>query len=263
MEITLGQYDQIQQFLEGELDQQEANDFLQELKTNNDLHAYYEFEMTVRENSQSIRDAREILAFSKAIADPHDAIADPPAANIISFRRLTSLIAASLMIAAGSITFFIVYRHHADTPASLFAAYFKKDAVPPGQYPLLAQALTDYKNNEYGALQRYDLERLPILKGADDQHQQTLELGYYYRGISWLLTGAPQKAISDLQWVIDSATTQDLSTKARWYEALALIKTANIPAAKPFLQSLAANQKAEGYSQQATALLKRLSNSTH
>jgi hypothetical protein len=288
MDITLEQYDNIQLYLDGKMEEAQANAFLQELKTNEELKESYEFERSLRQNLQSISETREMLALSRqhdeSTGDPANSafIRDiiqqsakewkegrppvtlpgstaPPQPKVVPFRRWTAIaVAASLLIALASIVFLQHYRNRTEDPAELFAAFFKKDTIPKEDYPMLAQALTGYKNNNYKTLQNYDLENLPILKGGDDQRQKILELGYYYRGISYLATGEPAKATPDLQWVIDHAQTEDLVWKAQWYEALALIQSSNIPAAAGLLRSVASNPKAKGYNQQAADLLNKL-----
>ena len=191
-----------------------------------------------------------------AIAAPGPAT---PPAKVVPFRRWTAVaVAASLLIAVAGIVFFQHNGHHTTDPAELFAAFFKKDTVTQDNYPMLAQALSGYKNNEYKTLQNYDLEHLPILMGGEDHRQKILEVGYYYRGISFLATGQPAQAATDLQWVIDHSQTEDLVWKAQWYKALALIRSSHIPEAVVLLQSVSSNPKATGYNQQAADLLNKL-----
>lgn len=282
MEITLEQYQNIQRYLDGGMDAAQAAVFQQELETNADLKDAYAFERELREHIGTVHEAEEIAALNdlpggRAGADddffrdliqrsgaewraahPAGAASRAGGGKVISFTWATA-IAACLLLAIGGSVLFIHFGGPSASPADLFAAYFKKDALPADSSPMLAQALTDYKNDKYATLQRYDLENLPIAKGGDDQRQKTMELGYYYRGVSWLATGEPDKAIADLQWVIGHAQTPDLVWKAQWYEALALLKTSNIPAATELLRSISANTRAVGYNHQAAALLNQLS----
>ena len=59
MDITLGQYDDIQQYLDGKMEPEQAASFLQELRANEDLTEAFEFEKAIRENAQGIRQARK------------------------------------------------------------------------------------------------------------------------------------------------------------------------------------------------------------
>lgn len=284
MDITLEQYETIQFYLDGKMEAPEANAFLQQLETNMELKESYEFERSLRQNLASISETREMLALASQHDEPTGDPADrafirniiqqsakewkegkaappkPASPKVVPFRRWATIaVAATLLIAVAGIFFFQHYGHHTEDPAQLFAAFFKKDTIPNEKYPMLAQAFTEYRNNNYKTLQNYDLDNLPTLKGGDDQRQKILELGYYYRGISFLVTDAPAKAMPDLQWVIDHATTEDLVWKAQWYEALAMIRSSRIPAAIVLLRSVSANPKAEGYNRQATDLLHQLS----
>ncbi len=297
MEITLGQYDDIQQYLDGKMEPEQAASFLQELRANKDLTEAFEFEKSVRENAQGIRQAREILAVTQALtqnaADDPAADTDvrnliqqsgrewsqtrttpplpqasaPPmtaTAKVIPFRWTKMAIAASLLIATGSIVFLYIYKNRIEQPAALFAEYFSKDPVPEGDHPMLAQALTDYTHNNYTTLKRYDLDNLPTLKGGgEDQRQKILELGYYYKGIAFLASGEADSATPAFQWVIDHAVTDSLVWKAQWYEALAELKSSNIPAAISMLRPVSSNPKAGTYREQAIALLNKLSKETH
>jgi hypothetical protein len=211
----------------------------------------------IRKSAEEWKEGRPAIAAPGSAAPTGSAA---PPAKVVPFRRWTAVaVAASLLIAVAGIVFFQHNGHHTADPAELFAAFFKKDTIPNEKYPMLAQAFTGYSNNNYKTLQNYDLENLPTLKGGDDQRQKLLELGYYYRGISFLATDEPARAMPDLQWVIDHAQTEDLVWKAQWYEALALVKSSHIPAAMALLRSVSSNPKAEGYNRQATDLLHQLS----
>ena len=212
----------------------------------------------IRQAAEEWKEGRPPIAAPGSAAPTSSAT---PPAKVVPFRRWTAIaVAASLLIAVAGIVLFQHNGHHTADPAELFATFFKKDTIPDEKYPMLAQAFTEYRNNNYKTLQNYDLENMPTLKGVDDQRQKKiLELGYYYRGISFLATDEPARAMPDLQWVIDHAQREDLVWKAQWYDALALIKSSHIPAAIVLLRSVSSNPKAEGYNRQATDLLHQLS----
>ena len=286
MQITLEQYNQVQQYLDGEMTDEQRKEFLLELSSNRELSESYEFEKYIRQNARSIRQAGEIIEYSR---EEHELSGDPVRTaairNIIETagqqwkdgveeipamvipirrrRRLSVAVAASLIFIAGSITVVLSLRHGgskitAAVNEALFARYFTKDNLPQESYPMLAQAFTDYSNNKYTTLQEYDLENLPTLKGAAYSKEKILELGYYYKGISYLATGEAEKATVPLQWVIDHAVTDSLVWKAEWYKALALIRTSHVPGAIVLLHTLSSNPRAEGYKQQAGDLLQKL-----
>jgi hypothetical protein len=274
MDITLEQYQDIQRYLDGAMDKEQAAAFQRALETNKEVNDAFMFEKEIRDHAGPIREAMEIASLNelpensstdtgffqdsikKAETEYKARHAKP---RIITLRWAMSAAAVLILVIGG----FILFQHHTESPAALFADYFKKDTLPADNYPMLAQAFTDYRNNKYTTLQKYDLEDLPTLKGGDEQRQKILELGYYYRGISWLATGDADKAGADLQWVIDHAQTPDLVWKAQWYEALSLIKLSNIPAATGLLRSISSNAKAEGYNTQAASLLDKLSKNQH
>jgi len=116
--------------------------------------------------------------------------------------------------------------------ASLYKQYFKKDTAPQIKPMLLAEALIDYENNSYKSVQNFDLTNLPTDRGVSssniNSNQNIKELGHYYKGLAYIETKDDSKAITNLQWVIDSAQNGQLQTKAQWYMALLQLRNSNI-----------------------------------
>lgn len=77
----------------------------------------------------------------------------------------------------------------------------------------------------------------------------------FYRGLTYLQLNQADKAIPDLQAVVEK--NQDLSDQAEWYLALALIKQRNMDVAIPLLETIAA--KSNSQSQKAQHLLNKIS----
>ena len=65
MQITLEQYNQVQQYLDGEMTEGQRKEFLLELSINRELSESYEFEKYIRQNVRSIRQADEIIEYSR------------------------------------------------------------------------------------------------------------------------------------------------------------------------------------------------------
>ncbi|HZE82777.1 MAG TPA: hypothetical protein VE035_00650 [Puia sp.] len=284
MEITVEQYSEIQKYIDGEMTGAQESDFLRQLSQNRELRDSYEFEKYIRLNVPPLQEAEEMIALSKQDGGSSGENEDAPrvkeligqagrewrqenpdtatAPKIFSLRRWTNIaVAACLVIAVGVIVYFLTpdkVKIARERNNALVAQYFKKDDPPASVYPALEKALKDYKDGNYTTIQNYDLKNFPILKGGEDQRQKTLEQGYYYQGISYMETGDPLKATTSLQWVIDNGLTQDLVTKAQWYESLCFIKISDIPHAAGLLVTLSSNNAAGEYQRQATELIEKL-----
>ncbi|MBN9384976.1 MAG: hypothetical protein J0H74_29745 [Chitinophagaceae bacterium] len=277
MPITLEQYNRVQLYLDGEMTEAQQQEFLSQLRNDPELQESCEFEKHLRKNARSIRHTDELVALSRQ--DQELTAADPERTAAVRVlietagrewreerrqRNIWIAAAACFVLIAGSLVLFL-NTHHGKAAAGkeLFAQFFQKDVVPEGNYPMLARAFKDYNNNDYSTIQHYDLANMPTLKGADDQREKILALGYYYRGVSYLLTDDPEKAAVSLQWVIDHPSSEDLVWKAQWYKSLALVRTSHTEEAKKLLRTLAANTHAGQYAQQANALLQKLEANAH
>src|ERR1700761_6861846 len=135
MEISIEQYDRIQQYLDGELSAQQQASFLQDLEKDEDLMDAWQTERYIRQTAASLNQAGEIARLSKGpfnvftekMSEEDENIrriiedagrqwkertgyvpvppAEPvqPAAKIISFRRTMLAAAACIVLILGSL----------------------------------------------------------------------------------------------------------------------------------------------------------------
>jgi hypothetical protein len=146
------------------------------------------------------------------------------------------------------------------SPTTLFKKYYRIEKAPTNISEELADALNDYNAKDYIAIQQIDLENLPKSRGAESNHshQNINELGHYFKGLSYMETDNHQEAITNLQWVVDSAISQQLKTKAQWYLALSYLKARNIGKAESLLMVVSQNADAAPVNKQAKELLAAL-----
>ncbi len=146
--------------------------------------------------------------------------------------------------------------------ARLYNNAYKRDDAPAEVPQLLADAMLDYEDGDYRKLQNYNLNNFPRTRGepvSDQKSQQSVrELGHYYKGISFMETKGEAKAITNLNWVIDSAYNPQLRGKAQWYLALLNVRKGNKKDAIDLLEAVAANNKIKPYNSKAIKLLQLL-----
>ena len=110
--------------------------------------------------------------------------------------------------------------------SALAKKYYAKDTASPVMPDLLAMVPADYKKGDY-AFREINLNKQPLTRGSSNDinsKQSILQLGHYYKGLSYIETNDNREAIENLQWVIDSALSRQLKIKAQWYMALIYLK---------------------------------------
>ena len=293
MPITFEQYNSVQLYLDGEMTETQQKEFLSHLREDEELRESLEFEKFLRRNAHSIRQTDEIIALSRQepdiIADAgrtaavralietagqewrqEQGLSEAPLktapVKVIPIKRTAWIAAAAcLLLITGSLVLYLSTHSGGANAANgeLFAQSFNIEKVPEGNYPLLNQALKAYNNKDYTAIQTYPLDEMPTSRGAGDEHDKMQGIGYYYRGISYLATNDPNKAITSLQWVIDHHPSEELVWKAQWYKALAFVKLSRTAEAISLLHTVASNPAAGDYIRQANTLLTKLEGHAH
>lgn len=141
--------------------------------------------------------------------------------------------------------------------AALFKKYYTKDTANPAMPELLAMVSEKYKNGDY-SFREINLDKVPLTRGSSNDinsRQNILQLGHYYKGLSYIETNDDKKAIENLQWVIENANNEKIKIKARWYLALIYLKNDENKKAVPLLSSLSKNDTAAPYNKNAQDIL--------
>lgn len=331
MQITLEQYENIQNYLDGRMTPQEENDFLIRLENDISLNENFEFEKELRQNLGSILDKKNLFEKESIYNDTDKDFKDtdsikslienagneweqenkeilhPVTENIIGtkhkqqktkFISLQSWIiiaaAACIVIAIISLVWFIqkpsstvlvktnenpVNRKdsnsniaktipndsikninpqtHKVNYAALFKKYYRKDTANPAMPELLAMVSEKYKNGDY-SFREINLDKVPLTRGSSNDintRQNILQLGHYYKGLSYIETNDDKKAIENLQWVIENANSEKIKIKAQWYLALIYFKNDENKKAISLLSSISKNDSAAPYNKNAHDIL--------
>ncbi len=331
MSITLEQYENIQNYLDGRMTPQGETDFLIQLENNILLKENFDFEKALRQNLASLlnkknifekesdynegeKDFRDIDSIRSIIKRAgsewereNNEILHPVSENVMDKKprqlktkdiNLQSWImlatAACIVIAIMALVWFlqkpsspslvktnenpvtkkdsnntiaktapidtiqnINSQTHKVDFAALFKKYYAKDTVIPEMPGLLAMVPENYIKGDYSFL-KINLDNLPNTRGSSEDlnsKQNILQLGHYYKGLSYIEINDQKKASENLQWVIDNATNKKIKIKAQWYLALIFLKNNGNQKAVPLLFSLSKNTTATPYNRKAKAIL--------
>ena len=332
MQITLEQYESIQNYLDGAMTPQQEKDFLIEIDKNVSLKESFEFEKELRQNLTAINDKKNLLekdneyyetAGSSGDSDSiknliekarseweeeHTKLSAGTIKNITHREhhlRKTKVVkiklwfitaaAACLVLAVAGLVLFLP-KSSAPPPVAksspnkkdstsnvaktipndsvkninphatqvdniaLFNKHYAKDTANPEMPELLATVPSEYKNGD-NSFQEINLNSQPLTRGSSNDinsKQNILQLGHYYKGLSYIETRNNKQAIENLQWVIDSAQSRPLKIKAQWYLSLIFLKEGNIKKTTSLLTSLSKNETAYPYNKEAVDILKKL-----
>ena len=145
-------------------------------------------------------------------------------------------------------------------PATLFADYFKPDAVPADKEGPLEDAFAYYESKKYrdaiAAIESADLNI--ITRGEEPDQKLSAFYARYYKGLSYLANKNIQKAIPELQGALTHSPGQLFKIKAQWYLALAYLKDDGLKKATQFLKYVAHNNQETEYKLKAQKLLREL-----
>lgn len=140
---------------------------------------------------------------------------------------------------------------------TLFQKYYAKDKDNPEMPDLLASVPENYKKGDY-SFRKINLNKIPLSRGSSNDknsRQNILQLGHYYKGLSYIETNNDKTAIEQLKWVTENAGNQKIKIKAQWYLALIYLKSNENKKAIPLLVSLSKNQTADPYNKKAHDIL--------
>lgn len=143
---------------------------------------------------------------------------------------------------------------------ALFNKHYSKDTANPLMPELLAMVPDDYRKGD-NSFQEINLNAQPLTRGSSNDinsKQNILQLGHYYKGLSYIETNNNKRAIENLQWVIDSAQSRLLKIKAQWYLSLVFLKEGNIKKTISLLSSLSKTETGSPYNREAGGILKKL-----
>ena len=144
---------------------------------------------------------------------------------------------------------------------TLFARYFKPDAVPSLREGPLESAFDYYEKHKYNeAITAFDNADLgPVTRDLDNSEQRFLFYIHYYKALSYMASNSkPSNAIAELKKAISYTPNKAWQTKTEWYLALAYLKNNEVNNAKKWLIGLAKKNAPVAYQQKATQLFKQL-----
>jgi hypothetical protein len=277
MYISTEQYNRIINFLDTGMTLEEMEAFEKELLANPALRQQLDFELELRDsfalgktNSEDVSEVAVTKSTAVISINRNKWFVRAVAAAVIVTvvpllfiqpKKDTTTIIAQLYDTAGvpqkdTLPVLITARDNntAQKLTALYRQYFTADAVPENYPMYLADALTNYQNKDYAAIQKLDLNIIPETRGTTTK-QTTLELGHYYKGIAFLKNGNTKEALANLQWLQKNCTDEALTLKAEWYMALAYLKNNNADEATGLLKKLAAKSTYHRYSDKAKKLL--------
>ena len=335
MQITLEQYERIQNYLDGKMTPREENDFLAELNGDASLKESFDFEKELRQNLTSIQDKKDLLEkdsdYFETIKSEDDADSirsliekagkeweeenkkssdltrpfienrpRPHKAKIVNIKSWIAVAAAACVIlAVASLVWFMPKSTNPssiattdDTSATKksvnsditkittgdsaknikskigkfngiasFKKYYAKDMSNQPMPELLAMVPSNYQKGNYSYSETINLANVLNTRGSSadiNSKQNILQLGHYYKGLSYIETNDDKKAFENLQWVIDSAQSPQLKIKAQWYLALIYLKQNNTTRAMSLLSSLSKNSNEVQYKKHAAEILETL-----
>ncbi|MGN6419623.1 MAG: tetratricopeptide repeat protein [Pseudobacter sp.] len=263
MDITIQQQENIQRYLDGELDAAAAGAFLREVEADKNLAQALDIATQIR-NAPFLLVQHEDAAAIRAMAiqageeweNERKAVAAAPVKKM-NIRRMYWLAAATIVALSSVWLLWTLSENTAPpSPDTLFARYYKKEPAPPQKPDELRTELEQYEAGNYEPFQELNIENIPKGRGAGDD-QQIEEMAHYFRGQSAIEKGNYEDAAVDLQWVISNTTQKELRAKAEWYLALAMLKRNDRNAAVKLLESVAGNEAAP-HRKEAAKLLKLL-----
>ncbi|MDB5141444.1 MAG: hypothetical protein JWQ66_157 [Mucilaginibacter sp.] len=148
-------------------------------------------------------------------------------------------------------------RYQGANYASLADTFYKKDSAAPSKNQLSSQELKDFNKGDYNSIQKIDPNKV-YNTGNKNDDKQAKELSYYYKGLSYIETNDPGRAIKNLQRVVDSTKDQQLRIKADWYLALMYLKTNDAAKSAPLLDSVKNNNVEFLLKEKAILLLNKM-----
>ena len=213
-----------------------------------------------RSASKSTKEEKlaKLKAHSLEIFLKNKSISDTGLAKEIPIRKrpkyLLRLAVACTFLIMLLATIAIIYTPKPMDNQSIFTTYYEPFDAPISnmrgeeqQIDLKVQAWTAYENEQYD-------EAVAMLEELiQDNTRKDLDQLKFYMGISYISTNSMDEAIGVLNEIANSNSI--LKTDAKWYLALAFLKTENTDQAKLLLKDL---EEKNEYSIQAKRILKKL-----
>lgn len=263
MDITIQQEENMQRYLDGEMNEEATAAFLREVETDNNLKQALDIALQIR-NAPFLLVQHEDAAALRAMAikageewKTEREAAIPAPVKKMNIRKMYWLAAATVVAISSVWLIWTLSENTAPaSPDTLFARYFKKDAAPMQKPDELRTELEQYEAGNYEPFRELDIDNIPAGRGEGD-HQQIVEMAHYFKGLSSMEKGNYPEASIDLQWVVSNANQKELKAKAEWYLALTMLKRNEENAAIKLLESVAGNDAAP-QQKEAVKLLKAL-----
>jgi tetratricopeptide (TPR) repeat protein len=267
MQITITQYNRIIQFLDGEMSATEMDAFENELDLFPAMRKQLNFENSIR--NQLLINKNDSISNAQIKIESKGTIVFFTSRNIWKYAG----VAASLII--GIITIYYISQKstknivsknvndsiklsqkdslvintkkenestHKKTYAQIFEQYFKADQIPENYPMLLTEEFEAYKKGEYAKLQKLDLSTISESRGENSK-KIILELGHYYKGISFLKTNKVDKAIANLKWILTNSQTDSISVKATWFLGLCYLKKGDLKKVELLLSKISTDDR--------------------
>lgn len=287
MAITTEQYQQLMNFMDGDMSLNEMASFENELANSPELRAQLDFEQGIRDDIGETKnvikessDEQNIFVIKKNNSFPFKqsgvklmAAAIIPIVIIagvsillVNKKNISPSISATIdTVKTNNKVALAPTKKNAEdlvkkttiNTDSLFKKYYKKE-LPPEEYPiLLAEAFEGYEKNNYKLLDKLNLGEIPVTRGADDggNKKTILLLGNFYKGVAALERKKTSNAIKHFTWVIDNSKDVGWKEKAHWYRAMAFLQNENINLAQKELNQISKTGK---YNLMAKKILKTL-----
>lgn len=144
---------------------------------------------------------------------------------------------------------------------ALFASAFEADKVPALPDSTLDEPFASYEEKNYAdAIEKLEMHKAAFeTRSLEQPDAVTVFNVHYYLGLSYLAAkDSTLKAPAELEEALKVAKGGLLQSKARWYLALAYLRTGDSEKATALLRWLAADSQAGNYRQKAEKLLNKL-----
>ena len=158
-------------------------------------------------------------------------------------------------------------RHDMEVYEQLASKNFQPDKLPGNTPQLIADASLEYEKGNYkDAISAYKdavamVEEFETRSIDDEQEakerREILFYARYYTALSYFADGNAPNAIAAFKSV-GSAPDRYWQNKARWYLALAYLKTGRVSEARALLEQVAADSRSRNYKKKASDLLSEI-----
>ena len=237
----------IEQYVNGEMDEDQARNFLLKLKEDKDLAAEYKFEM---ELTDAIRDEDTLELRRKLMKILHESKRKPGYLRYMYSRPYQIAAAASVILLLATI-FLVFLLQRKPSNERLFSNYYNSEQplrVTRGSDTDLMEALRLFQNKDFiHAVEHFDL----ILQGDPDNSAVR-----FYQSICHIETDQFGKAIINLSEIARNNNSL-YRRSAEWYLALCYLKIGETERAVDLFRHIA-DDKIHDYQEDAAQILREL-----